>query len=119
MIIAYSNSIKSIKYEIQKLDIEESLLMENFPCNGLRKNNNLLLIEIKDENEENFLNENDNKCSECQKEINKETEFKCEKCNLNQYCSCQCSKKYTRYSKRRIKSWFMWFIKFRKYMFYE
>jgi len=99
MIIAYSNSIKSIKYEIQKLDIEESLLMENFPCNGLRKNNNLLLIEIKDENEENFLNENDNKCSECQKEINKETEFKCEKCNLNQYCSYQCSKKNETHNK--------------------
>ena len=92
MIIAYSNSIQSIKYDIKKLDINESLLMEEFPCNGLRKNNNLLLIEIKDENEENFLNENDNKCSECGKEIEKETEFKCEKCNLNQYCSYLCSK---------------------------
>ncbi len=92
MIIAYSNSIQSIKYDIKKLDINESLLMEEFPCNGLRKNNNLLLIEIKDENEENFLNENDNKCSECGNEIDKEKEFKCEKCNLNKYCSDQCSK---------------------------
>ena len=43
MIIAYSNSIQSIKYEIKKLNINESLLMEEFPNNGLRKNNNFTI----------------------------------------------------------------------------
>jgi ubiquitin carboxyl-terminal hydrolase 4/11/15 len=90
MIILYANSIKSIYYEVNKLNINESLLMENFPNNGLRKNNNLLLIEIKDENENDFLNEINNKCIECEKEINKEKEHKCEKCHINQYCSLKC-----------------------------
>ena len=90
MIILYANSIKSIYYEVKKLNINESLLMENFPNNGLRKNNNLLLIEIKDENENDFLNEINNKCIECEKEIDKEQEHKCEKCHINQYCSLKC-----------------------------
>ena len=92
MIIAYANSIKSIYYDIKKLDINESILMENFPINGLRKNNSLLLIEIKDEKEDNFLNEITNKCLECKKEIKKEEEYKCEKCHINEYCCLKCSK---------------------------
>ena len=66
--------------------------MENFPINGLRKNNRLLLIEIKDEKEDNFLNERTNKCLECKKEIKKEEEYKCEKCHINEYCCLKCSK---------------------------
>ena len=57
--------------------------MDKFPCIGLRKNGNIWLIEIHKKNKINFLQENNNKCIVCQKEIIKE--IKCEKCHLNKY----------------------------------
>ena len=89
IIIAYVNSIPSIKYDIQEININDSLLMENFPYDGLKKKN-ILLIEISNEDEKQFLNEIDNRCYQCNNLINKETEYKCEICNIFQFCSENC-----------------------------
>ena len=37
IIIAYVNSIESIKYDIQEINVDDSLIMENFPYDGLKK----------------------------------------------------------------------------------
>ena len=89
IIIAYVNSIESIKYDIQEINVDDSLIMENFPYDGLKKKN-ILLIEINNENEKKFLNENDNRCIQCNNLINKELNFKCEICNIFQFCSKIC-----------------------------
>ena len=89
--IAYINYIELIKYDIKKIEIDDNLTMDKFPYNGLKKSGNILLIEVHKNNDINFLNENDNKCFNCNKEI-KNDEFKCNKCHLNQYCSYECSK---------------------------
>ena len=88
--ISYVNKISYIKYDIKKIEVDDNLTMDKFPCNGLRKNGNILLIEIHKKNKINFLQENNNKCIVCQKEIIKE--IKCEKCHLNKYCSSKCLK---------------------------
>ena len=90
--IAYINYIELIKYDIKKIEIDDNLTMDKFPYNGLRKSGNILLIEVHKNDDINFLNEKDDKCFECNKEIKKD-EFKCNKCHLNQYCSFKCAKK--------------------------
>ena len=90
--IAYINYIELIKYDIKKLQIDENLTMDKFPYNGLKKSGKILLIEVHKNGDNNFLNEKDDKCFECNKEI-KENEYKCNICHLNQYCSIKCAKK--------------------------
>ena len=89
IIIAYVNSISSIKYDIQEINVDDSLIMAQFPYDGLKKKN-ILLIEITDENEKQFLNKNDNRCTHCNNIINNGSKLKCEICNIFQFCSTIC-----------------------------
>ena len=90
IIIAYSNKIESIKCDIMEINVNDRSLMKDFPCDGLRNNNYLLLIEIVDSECISFLNEKNKICIECQKII--ELEYKCDKCHLFEYCSEECFK---------------------------
>ena len=87
IIIAYSNKIKLIKSDINEIKIQDNVLMKDFPENGLRKNN-LLLIEISNSQDILFLNEKNKICLECQNRI--ELEYKCNKCHLYEFCSEEC-----------------------------
>ena len=90
IIIAYKNDIKKINTHIKSLKLEnDDLKMKDFPYISHKKSNSILIIEIT--NKEPFLNKIENKCSNCNKNL--DSFYECDECHLFQFCSKSCSNK--------------------------
>ena len=97
IIIAYKNDINKINTFIDTLNLEnENLKMSDFPYISHKKSNSILIIEIT--NKEPFLNKIENKCSNCDKNLDSSF-YNVDDCHLFQFCSKSCSQKKLEYKK--------------------